>query len=116
MAFLAPMQLTRSVGAAPLQRVHGRQAKRASKGPAFGATQVALVACRRALRRAKDREEVTEEVTEEVKEVSWDAQLLLGALRLYRQVVSPLMPPNCRYAPSCSRLLGGYSFSQLDAR
>ncbi|CAK0837775.1 unnamed protein product, partial [Prorocentrum cordatum] len=29
--------------------------------------------------------------------------LLLGVLRLYREAVSPLLPPACRYYPSCSR-------------
>jgi putative membrane protein insertion efficiency factor len=24
------------------------------------------------------------------------------AIRLYRRLVSPLLPPSCRYAPSCS--------------
>ena len=33
----------------------------------------------------------------------WDSQLLLALLRFYRQFLSPLLPPNCRYAPSCSR-------------
>ncbi len=28
--------------------------------------------------------------------------LLLGALALYRRVVSPLLPPACRFYPSCS--------------
>ena len=28
--------------------------------------------------------------------------VLLAFVRLYRRVVSPLLPPRCRYAPSCS--------------
>jgi putative membrane protein insertion efficiency factor len=28
--------------------------------------------------------------------------LLLGALRLYRKFLSPLLPPACRFHPSCS--------------
>ena len=35
---------------------------------------------------------------------SWAAELLLGILRFYRQYISPSLPPNCRYVPSCSRL------------
>jgi len=30
-------------------------------------------------------------------------ELLLGSFRLYRAAVSPWLPPNCRYYPSCSR-------------
>jgi putative membrane protein insertion efficiency factor len=29
--------------------------------------------------------------------------LLLGLLRLYRRWLSPLLPPACRYTPSCSQ-------------
>ena len=29
-------------------------------------------------------------------------RLVLGALRAYRRDVSPLLPPACRYTPSCS--------------
>jgi putative membrane protein insertion efficiency factor len=29
--------------------------------------------------------------------------LLIGAIRLYRLLVSPLLPPACRFYPSCSR-------------
>lgn len=28
--------------------------------------------------------------------------LLLGLVRLYRALVSPLLPPSCRFHPSCS--------------
>lgn len=28
---------------------------------------------------------------------------LLGLLRLYQAALSPLLPPSCRYEPSCSR-------------
>jgi len=28
--------------------------------------------------------------------------LLLGLVRLYRLLVSPLLPPSCRFHPSCS--------------
>ncbi|CAE7352525.1 unnamed protein product [Symbiodinium sp. CCMP2456] len=31
------------------------------------------------------------------------AELLLSILRFYRQYISPSLPPNCRYVPSCSR-------------
>lgn len=30
------------------------------------------------------------------------ARLLLGVIRLYRKVVSPLTPPSCRFTPTCS--------------
>jgi len=30
-------------------------------------------------------------------------EVLLGGLRFYRAAVSPWLPPNCRYYPSCSR-------------
>jgi putative membrane protein insertion efficiency factor len=29
--------------------------------------------------------------------------LVLGAIRLYRRLVSPLLPPTCRYLPTCSQ-------------
>jgi len=29
--------------------------------------------------------------------------LFLGVLRLYKLVLSPLFPPACRFAPSCSQ-------------
>lgn len=28
--------------------------------------------------------------------------LLLGMVRFYRLVISPLLPPSCRYQPTCS--------------
>ncbi|MBV8727306.1 MAG: membrane protein insertion efficiency factor YidD [Candidatus Eremiobacteraeota bacterium] len=28
---------------------------------------------------------------------------LIGALRLYKLLISPLLPPACRYEPSCSQ-------------
>ena len=28
--------------------------------------------------------------------------MILTAIRLYRRLVSPLLPPACRYQPSCS--------------
>ena len=30
------------------------------------------------------------------------ARLLLGMIRLYRRVVSPVTPPSCRFTPTCS--------------
>ncbi len=29
--------------------------------------------------------------------------LLLGLIRLYRVAVSPLIPPSCRFSPTCSQ-------------
>ena len=29
--------------------------------------------------------------------------LLIGIIRLYRRWVSPLLPPSCRFMPSCSQ-------------
>lgn len=28
--------------------------------------------------------------------------LVLGAIRLYQRAISPLLPPSCRFYPSCS--------------
>jgi putative membrane protein insertion efficiency factor len=33
--------------------------------------------------------------------------LLLGLVRIYRRVVSPLLPPACRFYPSCSAYAEG---------
>ena len=30
-------------------------------------------------------------------------QVLVGVVRVYQTVVSPLFPPQCRYTPSCSQ-------------
>ena len=30
------------------------------------------------------------------------AGMLIGVVRAYRYLLSPLLPPRCRYAPSCS--------------
>ncbi len=29
--------------------------------------------------------------------------LLLGLIRLYQRLLSPLLPPSCRFVPSCSQ-------------
>lgn len=29
--------------------------------------------------------------------------LLLGLIRFYQYAISPLLPPNCRYRPTCSQ-------------
>lgn len=30
-------------------------------------------------------------------------KLFLGLIRIYQQYISPVLPPTCRFAPSCSR-------------
>ena len=30
-------------------------------------------------------------------------RLILGSIRLYRAGISPLLPPSCRYTPTCSQ-------------
>ncbi|CAE7723973.1 unnamed protein product [Symbiodinium pilosum] len=47
----------------------------------------------------------TDKEDEEAADVegSWASDLLLAILRFYRKFISPLLPPNCRYVPSCSR-------------
>lgn len=30
------------------------------------------------------------------------ARLLIGAIRLYKALISPLLPPSCRFSPTCS--------------
>jgi len=32
----------------------------------------------------------------------WPGRILVGAVRLYQLVLSPLMPPHCRHLPTCS--------------
>ncbi len=36
-------------------------------------------------------------------------RLMLGAITLYRRLISPLLPPACRFHPSCSR----YSYEAI---
>ncbi len=33
----------------------------------------------------------------------WPKKIALGMLKFYRYVISPLLPPSCRYTPTCSR-------------
>jgi putative membrane protein insertion efficiency factor len=33
---------------------------------------------------------------------AWPGRLLVGAIRLYRASLSPMLGPSCRYQPSCS--------------
>ena len=33
----------------------------------------------------------------------WPKQLALGAIQLYRLVISPMMAPHCRFEPTCSQ-------------
>ena len=36
--------------------------------------------------------------------------LALGAIRLYQMTLSPLLPPSCRFEPSCSR----YAYTAIE--
>jgi len=31
------------------------------------------------------------------------AKILLGLIRLYQYAISPMLPPRCRYQPTCSQ-------------
>lgn len=31
------------------------------------------------------------------------ARLVVGAIRFYQRALSPLLPPSCRFAPTCSQ-------------
>lgn len=33
----------------------------------------------------------------------WPAEALVGLVRVYQRVLSPLSPPSCRYTPTCSQ-------------
>ncbi len=33
----------------------------------------------------------------------WPRRIVGGAIRAYQRFVSPLLPPSCRFSPSCSR-------------
>ncbi|WP_376790783.1 membrane protein insertion efficiency factor YidD [Thermoflexus sp.] len=33
----------------------------------------------------------------------WPAWSALGLIRLYQRLISPLLPPSCRFYPSCSQ-------------
>jgi uncharacterized protein len=34
--------------------------------------------------------------------MSWPKRLVLGLLMFYRRFLSPMLPPSCRFAPTCS--------------
>jgi len=33
----------------------------------------------------------------------WPAWIAMGLIRLYQRLISPLLPPTCRFYPSCSQ-------------
>ena len=33
----------------------------------------------------------------------WAGELAIGAIKVYKRTVSPLLPPSCRFTPSCSQ-------------
>lgn len=33
----------------------------------------------------------------------WPARIAMGMIRLYQRAISPLLPPACRFYPSCSQ-------------
>ena len=35
----------------------------------------------------------------------WPRAMVLGLVQFYRRVISPVLPPSCRYAPSCSEYM-----------
>ena len=37
--------------------------------------------------------------------MDWPRLAALGLLRLYRLLISPLLPPACRFEPTCSRYM-----------
>jgi len=34
--------------------------------------------------------------------MSWATRIILLAIRFYQRVISPTLPPSCRFVPSCS--------------
>jgi len=34
--------------------------------------------------------------------MQWGKRFALAILRFYKKAISPLLPPSCRYAPTCS--------------
>jgi putative membrane protein insertion efficiency factor len=40
----------------------------------------------------------------------WPRRLLMGLIWLYQRLISPALPPSCRYEPSCSR----YAYTALE--
>ncbi len=33
----------------------------------------------------------------------WPKLLILACIRIYRYIISPCLPPSCRFTPTCSR-------------
>lgn len=40
-------------------------------------------------------------------EMHWARRVALGAIRFYQGAVSPMLPPSCRFTPSCSHYTYG---------
>lgn len=36
------------------------------------------------------------------KKISFPARVLLALIKFYRRLISPMLPPSCRYMPTCS--------------
>jgi uncharacterized protein len=35
----------------------------------------------------------------------WSKRVVLGLLTFYRRIISPALPPSCRFVPSCSEYM-----------
>lgn len=39
----------------------------------------------------------------EMNVMHWPKRIALGLIAFYRYLISPLLPPSCRFTPTCSR-------------
>ena len=42
-------------------------------------------------------------MTELIHPCQWPKRAVLALIRVYQYVISPLLPPSCRFTPTCSR-------------
>ncbi|MBM9605151.1 membrane protein insertion efficiency factor YidD [Desulfopila inferna] len=41
-------------------------------------------------------------MTIKINPLQWPGKTALGLIKFYRYIISPLLPPSCRFTPTCS--------------